>query len=256
MRRRDGFDASASFALNRIVVFVALAAAACAPVQQNGSKLPASLSSTFDAAPSESELQRTFNRKYFTEIGRQDVEASTRIVLGTVNSISRLPGGPCIARLDVNVWLLAADDSKPKSLIIQFPEGSLTADRLPALVFLAAPKDRGSAVLPLFAVARGDEAMLDARTAWVREDLRIAALATPEERIAATRTRLIESLSAADGFTRGEALRDAAKLVERDEGIFPASDASVLAALATRARDREFGLKLLDLAALIRARAK
>ena len=49
---------------------------------------------------------------------------------------------------------------------------------------------------------------------------------------------------------------DSARLVDAGEPVLTADDASRVASLATRLRDREFQLRLLDLAARIRAKAR
>lgn len=197
-----------------------------------------------------------WNTLYFTDIGRQLVEPSARIALGRVRSISQMPAGPVIARVDVERWIRTPDEKLISTIAVSAPGGTLERGDEPVLLFLAPFETSYSSLHPLLAMVRGERENLEARVTWIQADLEIAAMPTPAERVAATRERLIRALTSTATFMKTSALRDCARLVEAGEPVFLPEDASRIAAAATRLEDRDFALRLLDLAARIRVKAR
>ncbi|MFN0204738.1 MAG: hypothetical protein ACKVS6_00305 [Planctomycetota bacterium] len=211
-------------------------------------------------APGESLLtkaERLKDIRFFTEIGRQFVAPSRAIVVGTVKSANRLPSGPLIARIEVSNWIrtIKSGDDTVRVIIVSDRTGALEAAAQTVFLFLDKPEGETDSILPLLAAASGDPETIQLRSRWVAEDLRISELEPYARRARETKDRLMRMLQSKLSFERTAALRDTMLLIEEDGGVFEAADAPVFVRMAGQQKDRDFGLRLLDIAEMIRQRA-
>lgn len=267
MRARD------CFAHRRVGFIVSVAAVALAILCSCARRLPVvnetppnrTLSNRIEqknSVPDQSELllsktERQKDVRFFTEIGRQFAAPARAIIVGIVKSANRLPSGPLIARIEVSHWLrtVHSGDETPRIIVVSDRTGSLAATSQFVFLFLDKPEGANDSIYPLLAAASGDPKTIEERSDWVKEDLRIAELEPYELRARETRDRILRMLQSKSSFERTSALRDTMLMIEQDDGIFAPGDASAFVRMAGQQRDRDYGLRLLDIAEMIRKRA-
>lgn len=256
MRRRHRLYFAGNVALISATVAFAGSISSCSRAVIQSQNEPRPLTSVDDldgkiTTPAEVPVSR-----YFTEIGKKFVEPSARILVGKVVSISALSAGPNIARVQVERWILTPEEKPPQTIVVGVASGILSVNEESVLLFLA-PVDRSWASLhPFLGVARGEKAIIDARVLWLEQDVAIAKIDDANDRIAAARARFLDSLASENTYIKTWALQDAMRSAQAGEPVLRAADGGSVAALATRQKDRDFALRLLDLANLLRSKSK
>jgi len=197
------------------------------------------------------------HEKYLTTFGKGYLEPAVAVARGRVRGISPIPGGPAVARFEVEKWILTpAGSSPPPSIAVNVPSGAIEASDAPILVYLGCPETRGSALWPLIAMTRGDTEDLDAIEAWIAVESRAAELPTVDARIAAVKFGLLGELAAERLSLRSMALYELNRWCDTGLPVFVPSDVKRVESLAARAKDVEKdnarALKLLDLATRMR----
>lgn len=218
---------------------------------------PASRTASAAAAPASEPARAIPTARYLTGFGAQYVAPSESVALARVRGLSPIPSGPSVARADVERWVVPPAGSTPTPRIaVSVPSGALTVSDTPVLLFLASPETAGSPLRPLVGVAHGDAAMLDTIAEWVAVEREVALLPSPEERLAAMKSRLLAAVRSEQPAMRTLAVRELGRwAASTRDSYFDASDPARMegTAAALRDRDRETSVTLLALAERIRA---
>ncbi len=192
-----------------------------------------------------------------TPFGSRFVAPSERVVLGRVLGTTQIPGGPAVARVEVEAWWVGEPDlSRPgatdHTIAVTFPPGALVENpSVLALLFLG-PRVRGSILAPLVATAYGDRSTLDGFGEMARETARLAGVSNEETRRRGIRALLVRLLADDRSALRERALADVRSLLATSPPFFEDEDAKALETLATRSADRTRRSDLQDLADRIR----
>lgn len=190
-----------------------------------------------------------------TTFGKGYLEPSQGVARGRIRGVSPLPGGPSVARLEVERWVVAPSvPSRGRTIAVSVPAGALTARDQALLAFLGAPRERDSTLWPLVGVIRGDDVELARVEAWIGIEDAAARLPGFQERAAAVKGALLQHLGSEHSGMRTMALQELHRWCDFDDAPFTGSDVKWVEgiALQTEKTDRARALTLLDLAERMR----
>ncbi|HKD99659.1 MAG TPA: hypothetical protein VKE69_01510 [Planctomycetota bacterium] len=187
----------------------------------------------------------------FSECGRTLLAPSRRVAVGRIRSVVPLPGGPRLARFEIERELKESGDSA-RSLAVVCGPASLHAGPARVLLFLREP-DPGSALWPLHAWATDEDPSFDERVQLVIETLQVAHLDRSDERRVAARMMWMRQAEDDGRWLRHQALRELARHLDDAEVFLRPEDAARLERIAAETTDRAHAAECIALASRVRA---